>query len=213
MIETNLFISHFIPSLKPSDKLMIVLHGRGDSIEPFMEFDKELKVDFVNFLLLQAPRKYHDGYSWYAEPPYKNQCVIEIRRKIFSLLQQLEVQGWSSENIFLFGFSQGGLISSDIALNYPKKLGGVIGVSGYFHFFPRWKKLLNTENIKTPWLFTHGKKDRVLKIKDTKYGADKLKFAGLKVDWVESNKDHALIRREYPLIKRWLLKNIEFKSY
>lgn len=203
----NLFKSHFIPSTKPSQKLMIVLHGRGDSIEPFKEFDKELNVDFMNFLLIQAPHKCYDGYSWYHEPPHKNESVLEVRKKIFKMIELLDLQGWKSENVFFFGFSQGCLISSDVVLNYPKKLGGVIGVSGYFHFFPRWKNFVNPENIKTPWLFSHGRKDKILDIKETKFGVSKLKNIGYNVEWFETNKDHSLIEREYPVFKDWLIRN------
>jgi len=138
MIHTDLFNHDFIPASKPSEKLMIVLHGRGDSIKPFRAFHKELNVKNINFLLLNAPKKYQKGFSWYGEPPYLTQGVQTIRAKLVLLLEQLEQQGWKSENIFIFGYSQGCLVGADFALNYPKKLAGVIGVSGYFNFFSRW---------------------------------------------------------------------------
>lgn len=207
--STQLFKSSFIPARIPSDKLMIVLHGRGDSIEPFSEFDRELGLKNVNFLLLRAPRKYLDGFSWYGEPPYQSGGVVKIRNKILQVLNELEAQGWKSENIFLFGFSQGCLVSADVALNYPKKLAGVIGISGYFHFFPRWQKQLSTEAKLTPWLFTHGHRDDVLPLKETKFGAMKLRKAGIQVDWKESNKKHVLEDSEYPLIRKWVETQIQ----
>ncbi|MCE3010268.1 MAG: serine esterase [Proteobacteria bacterium] len=203
MIETALFKSHHIPSRKPSDKLMIVLHGKGDSLRPFKKFHQELRVKDMHFLLLNAPKKYLGGYSWYGDYPYQKSGVIKIRQKMLQLLSDLEAQGWKPENIHLLGFSQGCLVSSDVALHYPKKLGGVIGISGYFQFYPRWKKAL-AQNRRTPWLFTHGNQDDVLPIEDTKFGVGKLRLAGLKVDFVESNKDHVFEEREYPIIKRWL---------
>ncbi|MGE0631073.1 MAG: alpha/beta hydrolase [Pseudobdellovibrionaceae bacterium] len=198
------FENSFIEAKKPSDKLMIVLHGRGDSIEPFTQFDQELGLENVNFLLLRAPRKFLDGFSWYGEPPYQKAGVLKIRSKILDVLRELEAQGWKSENIFLFGFSQGCLVSADVALNYPKKLAGVIGISGYFHFFPRWQKQLSEDTKQTPWLFTHGHRDDVLPLKETKFGAMKLKKAGFRVDWTELNKKHVLLEEEYPLIRQWV---------
>lgn len=208
MIQTNVFNSKFIPSKKPSDLLMIVLHGRGDSLEPFTEFDNELKIPELNFLLLNAPRKFMDGFSWYGEPPYQAQGVLKIREKIFDLLSELESQGWKSENIFLFGFSQGCLISADIAMNYPKKFAGVVGISGYFNFFPQWRNNLALESKMTPWLFTHGHKDDVLPLDETKFGVDKLKDAGLVIEWIELEKDHSLQEEEYPIIRRWIRQQI-----
>lgn len=214
MIHTEYFKHKFIPAKKNSDVLMIVLHGRGDSITPFLEFDDELHVPELNYLLLNAPRKFLDGYSWYGEPPYQHQGVIKIREKLFNLLNDLEVQGWKSEKIFLFGFSQGCLISADIGLNYPKKLGGIVGISGYFNFYPRWKNNISLDAKKTPWLFTHGHQDDVLPLEETKYGVEKLKSAGLRVDWVEMEKDHSLKDEEYPIIRKWIRQKLsENKNY
>jgi phospholipase/carboxylesterase len=204
MIHTDHFKYKFISAKKKSQFLMIVLHGRGDSIKPFSMFDQEMKVPEMNYLLLNAPRKFLDGYTWYGEPPYQSRGVVKIREKLFDLLNDLENQGWKSENIFLFGFSQGCLISADIGMSYPKKLGGVVGISGYFNFYPRWKTNLSNEALKTPWLFTHGFQDDVLPIEETKYGVDKLIGAGLKVDWVEMKKEHTLQDEEYPIIRKWV---------
>lgn len=212
MISTPHFKSYFIPSLRPSKKLMIVLHGKGDSYRPFRKFNEELELKDINYLLLNAPKKYLDGYSWYGEPPYLKQGVIRIRQKMLSLLQDLEDQGWKSEDIFLLGFSQGCLVSADVALHWPKKLGGVIGVSGYFEFFPYWKKRVTKMVQRTPWLFTHGTKDDVLPIEDTRKGAEKLKSVGFKVNWVELDKEHVFVDEDYPTIRKWVHQQIQHRS-
>ncbi|AFY03116.1 alpha/beta hydrolase [Bdellovibrio bacteriovorus] len=204
MITTTLFKNKFIPAKRKSEYLMIVLHGRGDSIKPFFSFDEEMNLPEMNYLLLNAPRKFLDGYTWYGEPPYQANGVMKIREKLFDLLNDLENQGWDSKKIFLFGFSQGCLISADVGLNYPKKLAGVVGISGYFNFYPRWRNNLSLDAKKTPWLFTHGHQDDILPLEETKYGVDKLKDAGLKVEWVEMDKDHSLKDEEYPIIRRWV---------
>lgn len=203
MVVTDLFKSEFIPAQRTSERLMVVLHGKGDSIKPFLQFDEELQIPDMNYLLLNAPKKYLDGYSWYGDPPYQKEGVLRIRVKMIQLLKELEELGWKSENIFLFGFSQGCLVSADLALHYPKRLGGVVGISGYFHFFPRWKRNLK-DNRRTPWLFTHGRRDDVLPIEDTKFGVEKLRSAGLKVDFVETQKKHVLEEDEYPIIRQWV---------
>lgn len=210
MIVTDLFDSHFIPAKTGSKKLMIVLHGKGDSLRPFKKFDEELKTKDVNYLLLNAPKKFLGGYSWYGDPPYQKQGVLKIREKMFQLLNDLHNQGWKPEDIVLLGFSQGCLVSSDIALNYPKRLGGVVGISGYFQFYPRWRKKLQ-DNRKTPWILTHGTKDDVLPFETTKFGAEKLKLAGLEVDFIESNKKHVFKEDEYPIIRDWLAKKLDIK--
>jgi len=209
MIQTQLFKYKFIPARKRSDQLMIVLHGKGDSLRPFRHFDEELNVPELNYLLLNAPKKFLDGYSWYGDPPYERVGVVKIREKLLQLLVELEMQGWRSENIFLFGFSQGCLIGADVGMNYPKRLGGIVGISGYFHFYPRWRRQLSKDTLKTPWMFTHGRKDDLLKIDETRHGVEKLRDAGFKVDWVELDKDHVLTDEEMPVIRRWVRDQIK----
>lgn len=204
MIHTELFKFKFIPAQKHSDKLMIVLHGKGDSMRPFRYFDDEMNVPEMNYLLLNAPKKFLDGYSWYGDPPYEREGVLKIREKMIQLLVELEMQGWQSENIFLFGFSQGCLISADVGLNYPKRLGGIVGVSGYFHFYPRWRQQISKNVLKTPWVFTHGRQDDLLKIEETKHGVEKLRDVGFEVDWIELDKEHVLTEEEMPLIRKWV---------
>ncbi|MFN8845209.1 MAG: alpha/beta hydrolase [Bdellovibrionales bacterium] len=204
MFQTQLFESYFIPSPKPSRKIMIVFHGRGDSLKPFKKFQEELNLDNINYLLLNAPRKYLGGFSWYGEPPFERQGVLKIRQRVFQLLKELEDSGWNSQDIFLLGFSQGCLVSADVGLNYEKKLGGVVGVSGYFHFFPRWRNQLTQKSRQTPWLFTHGKKDEILDFKETHHGVEKLKSEGLNVSWVLSEKKHIFSEQDYPIIRKWV---------
>jgi len=204
MIQSKIFDVEFIKSKKPSDKLMVVLHGKGDSAKPFMQFDEELGLKDMNYVLLTAPMRFMGGYSWYKEPPYMKDDVLKARERVTGFIYEVIDQGWKAENLFLFGFSQGCLVSSDVALNFPQKLGGVIGISGYFHFFPRWRTQLNESSLKTPWLFTHGKRDDILPIEITKFGVEKLKQVGLKVEWVESNKSHVLKEEEYPIIRQWI---------
>ena len=127
---------------------------------------------------------------------------------LFDLINELEKKGFDSKNIFLFGFSQGCLISADIALNYPKKLGGIIGVSGYFHFFPRWRQALTKDSKKTPWLMTHGYRDDILPYQETRFGAEKLVDSGLDLEFISLNKKHDMIDEEFPIIKRWVRERI-----
>lgn len=204
MIKTQLFESHFIRAKKTSDLLMIVLHGKGDSLRPFMKFNDELEIPELNFLLLNAPKKYLDGYSWYGEPPFQRNGVLRVRQKLFHLINELEGRGWDSRKIFLLGFSQGCLVSTDLAMHYPRRFAGLVGVSGYFHFEPRWRKQVDSIAAETPWLLTHGTQDEVIPIEETKYGLNKLKDIGLRIDWVESDKKHTFAEEDYEQIKKWV---------
>lgn len=204
MIVTELFDFKFLPAAVNSEKLMIVLHGKGDSLRPFRHFNEELDMPDFNFLLLNAPKKFMDGFSWYGDPPFQKAGVLRVRERMFRLLDEIREQGWDMKNVFLLGFSQGCLVSADVALHYPEQLGGIVGISGYFQFYPRWRQEVTPTAIKTPWLLTHGTEDDVLPIDDTKFGVEKLRSIGMKIDWIESDKEHVFEEEEYPLIRKWV---------
>ena len=144
-VYTGQFDHYFIPAqrqrtLRP--KLIVVMHGRGDSLNPFKRFDRELDLGEANYLLLNAPRKYLDGYTWYAFPPHQARGVLQARKRLRILFFELEAQGWDLRDVFLLGFSQGCLVGCDFGMTFHKPFGGVVGISGYIYFFSGWRKRL-----------------------------------------------------------------------
>lgn len=190
-------------------KLMIVLHGRGDSLKPFREFDEELPLEGFTYLLINAPRKYDGGFTWYAFPPKQGPEVARNRLKIFRLLEELQLQGWRSENIYFLGFSQGSLMSIDVGIRYPQKLGGIIGISGYIYFFENWLEEISEAAYETPILITHGTEDFDLPIEDTRKDVWRLLFeAGIPLTWKEFKKEHEIcVEHETPFIRNWIFSN------
>ena len=66
----------FIPAKAPSKKLMIILHGRGDSSAGFTWLPPYLDLDDMNYLLLDAPYDYFGGRSWYDLPPNQLEGIV-----------------------------------------------------------------------------------------------------------------------------------------
>lgn len=185
---------------------MIVFHGRGDSIKPFLRFDQEMGLADMNYLLLRAPHRFLGGYSWFAERPHIEKHLLGLRTQLITLLYQLNQKGFKNENIYLLGFSQGSLVASDLALNFPVRFAGVIGISGYFYFFPRWQQGIRQQKPKTPWLFTHGNQDKILPLANTQFGVEKLKSAGLNVQFLSFDKTHVFNEHDFSAIQIWLKK-------
>lgn len=206
--STSHFDHVYLPATKAHtgrSKLMIVLHGRGDSLKPFRGLQAELGLEHVNMLLLNAPRKYMTGYTWYGFPPNQALGILKGRAKLFSLMEELEAQGWHSTDIYFFGFSQGSLMSCDFGLNYPKPLAGIIGVSGYVYFFAGWRKKVPPAAFQTPWLLTHGIHDDALDINASRRHARRLIDFGLPIEWLELEKEHEIdLEIEAPTIKKFV---------
>lgn len=214
MIYTTEFEYEVIPPKSwygpENAKLIVVLHGRGDSLKPFRHFDNELSLPGFTYLLINAPRKYDEGYTWYPFPPNQGNEVKKNRQKLFNLIDELRMQGWKAENIYFLGFSQGSLMSIDLGLRYPTRLGGIIGVSGYIYFHKNWEKEVSEAAFKTPFLITHGTEDIDLPIEETRNDVEKLILgSSLPLEWKEFKKEHDICtKHETPFIKKWIFENM-----
>ncbi len=57
--------SEFFPAAKKSSRLMVILHGLGDSSAGFRWLPAALNLPWMNYLLVNAPDAYYGGFSWY----------------------------------------------------------------------------------------------------------------------------------------------------
>src|SRR5205085_1112475 len=108
---------------KGSRRLMIMLHGLGDSIEGYRWFAATLgaELPWLNFLLVNAPDEYYGGYSWFDFPNNIPPGVARSRKALSELLDSLPAKGFPVDQVTLGGFSQGCVMSIDVGLRYPHK--------------------------------------------------------------------------------------------
>ena len=61
-----------IPAAESRDggtrRLMVMLHGLGDSIEGYRWLPEAMALPWLNYLLVNAPDDYYGGYSWFDYP-------------------------------------------------------------------------------------------------------------------------------------------------
>jgi len=204
----NLPLTHsFIPSKAPSKKLMIILHGRGDSSEGFAFLPSYLNIDDMNYLLLNAPYEYFGGYSWYGMPPNQLQGIAYSSGLLAETLDILFEEDFNVAESFLFGFSQGSLLTFEFGARYEKVLAGYIAVSGYIYDA---KNLLNemNQNVKTSrWLCTHGTYDDVLPYSTSKTQVETLQNGGFAITFQPYDKAHNIDEDELRIIREWIVKN------
>lgn len=147
---------------------MLMLHGRGDSLESYKVFAKEINVTGLNYILLNAPAKIDFGYSWYHDSYdlndelYKNSISL-----LLSSLRQIEQKGIAMEDLFILGFSQGARMALDVFYEFNRKLAGVCALSprmSDYHDFSN----LSPECLETPLFSAHGEYDPVIPFNETK---------------------------------------------
>ncbi|KAI8078910.1 Alpha/Beta hydrolase protein [Halteromyces radiatus] len=171
--------------------LLVLLHGLGDTLQPFATLGQKLQLPQTAILAVQAPEliPYMDceSYQWYPsfdmltgevlspDDPRQKSGLLKTRQLLTVLLKHLiEDCQYPASQIFFFGFSQGGTVALDQVLEGDiRNLGGVISISGY--------PFITTNDLKNtlydgPILITQGDKDPVI---GTRSQAEKM-FNGIK---------------------------------
>jgi len=194
----------FIKSKVPSKKIMIILHGRGDSSEGFVGLDKFLDIDDMNYLLLDAPFEYFTGYSWYQLPPNQFPGIEYSSKLLEKTLDELFENDYNANESFLFGFSQGSLLTFEFGARYHRKLAGYIAISGYIYDSKKLLIEMNPDLRTANWLCTHGTLDEVLPYESSKEQVEFLQNDGFKIDFHTYEKEHTLQKEELLMISNWI---------
>jgi phospholipase/carboxylesterase len=197
------------PAPVASKDLVVVLHGRGDSAHGFTWLQEELGIDSLNFLLLNAPIPYYTGFSWYDLPPRQLPGIIESRKLLERVFKELPEIGYAPERTFMFGFSQGCLMTLEFGARFSHRLAGYVGISGYCHDPDVLLKEMNPDVNKGDWLITHGTEDEMLPIERTRSQIRQLIRGGFAIDYREYVKSHTIDpERELPEIREWMQRRI-----
>jgi phospholipase/carboxylesterase len=194
----------------PSAPLLVVLHGRGDSMAGFEWLPHALGTGYA-YLLLNAPDRFMPGltgYAWYISGDDRERGILRSRDLLFRTLDEVEAQGVSPANVCLFGFSQGCLMAVDVALRYPKRLGAVLGFSGYVAFPEKSSQERSIEATNAPWRLSHGRDDDMLPIDVTREHVKWLQAAGIPVTWVEHDEGHTIPEGDLRDAIRWLARHL-----
>src|SRR5690606_621894 len=98
----------------------------------------------IRFVFPQAPMlavTVNGGYqmpAWYdllsldIERKFNAEHLAQASRAIADLVEQQVAAGIASERILIAGFSQGGAVAFDVALNSARPLAGLMALSTYF---------------------------------------------------------------------------------
>jgi phospholipase/carboxylesterase len=185
--------SELVPAAdKNSRCLMVMLHGLGDSIDGYRWLPLALNLRWLNFLLVNAPDEYYGGYSWFDYPDNLGPGVLRSRKLLFGLLDECRAKNFPTELTTLGGFSQGCLMTIDVGLRYPHRLAGLVGISGWVFEAEKLLRELSSVAREQRLLATHGPFDPVIPIEPVREQIQKLKAAGLPVEWHEFPKAHTI---------------------
>ena len=194
----------FIPSKRPSKKLMVILHGRGDSSQGFTFLPTYLDMDEMNYLLLDAPYFYYGGFSWYDLPPNQLEGIAYSSGILAEIFDTLFEEEFNPDESFLFGFSQGALLTFEFGARYEKVLAGYIAISGYIYDPENLLQEMNPDVNSSNWLCTHGTYDDVLPYDTTSSQIAFLQNSGFDITFKTYPKEHSVAEDELKMIADWV---------
>lgn len=183
----------FIPAAKDQDhRLMVVLHGLGDSLEGYRWLPEELNLPWLNYLLVNAPDPYYTGFSWFDFPGDPTPGAARSYRLLSRLLDEWREKGYPTGKTVLFGFSQGCLMTWETGLRYGHRLAGCVGISG---LMSDPKTLFGEKSpvaLEQSYLITHGRFDPLIPFAEAKKQVQCMQAAGMRVEWHEFDKAHTI---------------------
>ncbi|MBC3361931.1 alpha/beta fold hydrolase [Pseudomonas sp. SWRI154] len=116
--------------------LVIFLHGSGSNEEDLLSLADELPKHY-NYLSVRAPKSMGPGrYQWFAkkgEGAYDGD-TSDLKASGQMLLDFIEKARakypTDASNVYLVGFSQGAMMSYEVALRHPEAVGGIAAMGG-----------------------------------------------------------------------------------
>jgi phospholipase/carboxylesterase len=182
---------------------VILLHGFGAPGDDLVDLARYLEVP-ARFVFPEAPLElsgmYGDSRAWWlldlarleaelrsgdphdrsAEQP---EGLPAARAQVSRLVDQVAARfATTDERIVLGGFSQGAMVSLDVALHRGARLAGVVVMSGTLIAESEWAPRM-AQLAGTPVFQSHGRADALLPFAVAETLRDKLRTAGALVEW------------------------------
>jgi len=193
-----------------SRRLMVVLHGLGDSMEGYRWLPHELNLPWLNYLLVNAPDDYFGGFAWYEFPGDASAGIERSTAMLFELLDARRARGFPTEHTMLFGFSQGSLMTVEVGLRYPHRFAGLVGISGYVHEPAALLAEMSAVARDQRLLITHGLSDPLIPFALVREQVNELKAEGLHIEWHQFPKAHTIMgETELAVIREFVVKQLE----
>lgn len=202
---------------KNNPPVLILLHGYGSSEGDLIEVAKTLDERFLTFSL-RAPFKGSEvGYSWYELTRTRTNELTsnytelkESKAKILSFISNAcKAYKADSTKVYLMGFSQGAIMAYDMALTNPKKIAGILALSGKMLEDSKTAIAETTSVAKLKFFVAHGNSDNMIPIAEAEKATEFLKTKNIKeLTYKKYEMPHSISGAELNDIKTWLKKQI-----
>ena len=200
---------------------IIVLHGLGADGNDFVPIAQELDlsaVGAVRFVFPHAPVRpvtLNGGMAmraWYdilgtdlvrrEDEPGLRQSMAEVQ----ALVDREAARGIPPERTVLMGFSQGCAMALLTGLRAPRRLAGVVGLSGYLPLAASTAAERSAANAGVPLFLAHGRFDPMVTLARGTASRDALAALGYAIAWHDYPMEHSVCPQEIADLNDWLVK-------
>jgi phospholipase/carboxylesterase len=190
---------------------VVLLHGFGAPGDDLVPLADELAKPNIRFAVPEAPLElgglYGDSRAWWLLDLEKLERELRdgiprdrrgevpeglpaAREKVMRFLDELAVP---PEQLVLAGFSQGAMLSLDVALHRATKPAALLLMSGTLLAESEWApRMASLAGV--PIVLSHGRADMLLPFAIAEVLRDRLTEAGAKVEWVPFGGGHEIPR-------------------
>jgi len=198
---------------------VIWLHGLGADGSDFAPLVGELDLSAcppIRFVFPHAPAMpvtLNGGYvmpAWYdirGSALVREEDATGIARSaraIEALIDHEIQRGIPPHAIVLAGFSQGCAMALHTGLRHPKRLAGIIALSGYLPLADTLNAERSQANLATPIFMAHGEQDPVVALDRALASHQQLTLQGYQVQWHAYDMEHSVHPREVADIASFL---------
>ncbi|MCV2483590.1 alpha/beta hydrolase-fold protein [Flavobacterium sp. SH_e] len=200
------------PKIKTANPpLVILLHGVGGNEQNLFSFAPEFPENFV-VVSARGPLTFGpNSFAWFqvdfstGKPQINAEQAENSRLMLIDFITDLKSEiNFNSEEVYLMGFSQGGIMSYSVALTAPEKVKGIAVMSG--RLLPEIKPFMADEKRleKLKIFISHGKQDAVLNYQYALDAFDFLKTKNLNPHFHSYEEGHTVNRQMFDDVNLWL---------
>ncbi|MGN8056259.1 alpha/beta hydrolase [Pedobacter sp. 22163] len=117
-------------SLDQAEKVLIMIHGRGGTAQDILSMAEYLEVSKFALIAPQAENNTWYPQSFLAPRAANEPSLSNALKTINDIITDLEKEGFTKEQIYFLGFSQGACLTLDFVASNAARYGGVVAFTG-----------------------------------------------------------------------------------
>ena len=201
MTDADLPLEHvYVAPDEPTDRMVVVLHGRGADEQDLLPVARELPPAHV--VSLRAPDPMGPGYTWYeldlsAGGLHRSQPDPDDFRRSLDLVSDsvsAARAAYGPESVGLLGFSQGAITALSLLLEDPARFDWVVALHGYLAESHADRTPDGLSGV--PVFVGAGEADEVIPVARAEAAAETLREAGAPVTYRTYPTGHGIGREE-----------------